>query len=95
MLRNLAGLSKIGVLRVTEKNVEFDGVFRDSVLEDAGVRLEDHECKGSQCETRDSLREAVIKALISRGVKDSSIINICAELFIIEHGKTAADLARG
>lgn len=95
MLRNLADLSRIGVLRVTGKDVEFDKVFRDSILEDAGINLENHKCKGSQCETRDSIREAVIKVLIGKGVKDSSMMNICAELFIVEHGKTPADLARG
>ena len=95
MLRNLANLKRGGVLKVTEKNVEFDKVFRDSVLEDAGINLENHKCKGSQCETRDSIREAVTKALTDKGVKDSSTINLCAELFIVEHGKTPGDLAGG
>lgn len=94
MKRNFDELIREGILRLNGNNIVFDEGFRDGILEDTEIILRDGNCGGSQCETRDGIREAIESTLRSRNILDKRTIALCAELFLVEHGKTPAEILK-
>ena len=84
---NAEELRRVGVVRFLGDNLVFDREFSVGVLENASSIMRDASCRGSQCETRDAIRNAIATMLRSREVRNPRTITLCSELFILEHGK--------
>lgn len=92
MHEHLKELVEAGVIKLNITDIVFDKEFRENVLEDAEIILRDGNCGGSQCETRDGIIEAIESHLRSIGIKNSRTIALCAQLFLVEHGKSPSEL---
>ena len=88
---NAEELRRVGILRFLGDTLVFDREFSDGVLENASSIMRDASCRGSQCETRDAIRDAIAAMLGSRGMRNPRTITLCSELFILEHGKAPVE----
>lgn len=89
--KNFDDLLVQGVLISDGNTLRFNETFRSQVLEYSST-LDDIKCRGSQCETREAIREAIDTIMRNRDIHDNATISLCAELFILEHGKTSVEL---
>ncbi|MFB3043710.1 MAG: hypothetical protein ACE1ZC_05470 [Nitrososphaerales archaeon] len=92
---SLDHLIDIGVFRTmvkgTSRVLEFSRDFREAVLEHSVPSDRGVECSGLLCEARSSIRQAV-RRVLSEKISNGNTIGICAELFLLEHGKIFHEL---
>lgn len=91
---SLDDLIDIGVfhrmVKGTSEALQFSRDFREAVFEHS-VNSDKVECSGLLCEARSSIRQAA-RAVLSEKISDGNTIGICAELFLLEHGKIFHEL---
>ena len=92
---HIDALIDIGVIHSTgtgtSKVLEFSRDFSEAVLEYSAHSKREIECSGLQCAARSSIRQAV-RRILSKKISDDNTIGICAELFLLEHGKISLEL---